>query len=746
MKKVSVEFENCYGIRAFKHEFDFTNDVKGCMIYAPNGSMKSSFARTMKDISLGESPKDLAYPERVSKWSVKDTETQAEIVADSIFVVASHVSGSEPQKMSLLLATEGLRSKYDKIYADVREKKEELISALQGLSGLKKDCESILAESYKGDSIAALFSMQAEVEAYEEEGLGLVKYSDIINDKTEALFADVGFIQKLEEYIETYENLVSQSALFQRGVFDHNNADEVSKGLAKNKFFNAGHTVSLKTLTGKVEVATLEELEDQIVKEKETILKDEALRKKFIELDKKIAKNEGVKRLREVLNENPFLTAKLANLPSLKRSFWLAYLKANEVIYTAFLGFYVKSKDEIDGIIKEAKTEQTKWLAVVDEFEARFHLPFKISVGNQEDVILKQQAPVLKFTFCDDAGQPIDIRKDSLLGLSNDNSDGILSTGERRALYILNMIFEVEARRLSGQPTLMIVDDIADSFDYKNKYAIVEYLDDICGYDNFGVIILTHNFDFFRTCMKRIAIPSPCCRYAEKSISGIQLVPEVYRDQVPLSVWRSKFDVPLNRIAAIPFIRNIIEYCDVNHGDNVDWKLLTACLHIKPTSKNITLGDVKKVFGNVLRLEPANTIDFKTDDTTKVIEEIFACAAGVSHSHTTTPVTKLEEKLVLSMAIRLHAEELMIKRIKAHTPTFQFENLAGVQTAKLLKNMKKMYPNQLADEFKVLKRVSIMTPENIHVNSFMYEPIIDLGGDHLVQLYMDISKLNANCT
>lgn len=54
------------------------------------------------------------------------------------------------------------------------------------------------------------------------------------------------------------------------------------------------------------------------------------------------------------------------------------------------------------------------------------------------------------------------------------------------------------------QKTLFIVDDIADSFDYKNKYAIIEYLKDIGDNEIFHQIILTHNFDFHRTVSSRL--------------------------------------------------------------------------------------------------------------------------------------------------------------------------------------------------------------------------------------------------
>ena len=41
----------------------------------------------------------------------------------------------------------------------------------------------------------------------------------------------------------------------------------------------------------------------------------------------------------------------------------------------------------------------------------------------------------------------------------------------------------------------------------------------------------------------------------------------------------------------------------------------------------------------------------------------------------------------------------------------------------------------------VLDRVLLMTPENIHLNSFMYEPIVDMSDDHLKKLYKEVKKL-----
>jgi hypothetical protein len=40
-----------------------------------------------------------------------------------------------------------------------------------------------------------------------------------------------------------------------------------------------------------------------------------------------------------------------------------------------------------------------------------------------------------------------------------------------------------------------------------------------------------------------------------------------------------------------------------------------------------------------------------------------------------------------------------------------------------------------------LDRVLLMTPENIHLNSFMYEPLVDMNEDRLKRLYQEVKAL-----
>ena len=53
----------------------------------------------------------------------------------------------------------------------------------------------------------------------------------------------------------------------------------------------------------------------------------------------------------------------------------------------------------------------------------------------------------------------------------------------------------------------------------------------------------------------------------------------------------------------------------------------------------------------------------------------------------------------------------------------------------MIAEYKEQFPS---DEYKItrlLDKISLMTPENIHINTFMYEPLIDMSIIHLVKLY-----------
>ena len=347
-------------------------------------------------------------------------------------------------------------------------------------------------------------------------------------------------------------------------------------------------------------------------------------------------------------------------------------------------------------------------------FNNRFFVPFTLSINNRERVILGTDSmPVLGFDFQEsEDGEQASVEKDTLMKT--------LSTGEKKALYILNIIFEVEARRKENQETLFIFDDIADSFDYRNKYAIIQYLMDIADGPHFKQILLTHNFDFFRTVNSRF-VKYPRCLMAAKTSKGLSIKQAEGIKNPFVKDWKIHFfDDPKKRIASIPFLRNLIEY--TKGADDADFGTLTSLLHWKANSANITQGNLDRIFGTMFGGNEASR-DSQASVISVVGRAARACMNGVDQEGG----IRFENKIVLSIAIRIGAERFMAERIRDRT---FLESIVANQTGQLLERFEKDFAGE-TEALEVIKRVVLMTPENIHLNSFMYEPILDMSDEHL---------------
>ena len=79
----------------------------------------------------------------------------------------------------------------------------------------------------------------------------------------------------------------------------------------------------------------------------------------------------------------------------------------------------------------------------------------------------------------------------------------------------------------------------------------------------------------------------------------------------------------------------------------------------------------------------------------------------------------------------------MVKKI--NDATF-VASITANQTEKLLARFKQLFSTD-AVAINTVERVVLMTPENIHLNSFMYEPILDMSDEHLRKLYEDVLAL-----
>lgn len=713
MNKLNINFQHCYGIKKLEKEFVFSN--RTFTIYAPNGSMKTSFAKTFRDLMNGEETKDLIYPDRKTIREVKD-ENNVELSKEDVFVIEPYNEKYFSDNESTLVVEKELKEQYEKIYGDLEKEKNSFIKNLKSVSQ-STDCEEEVLSTFSENDKDALFDIAERISPSIDGSH--IKYSFRYND----IFDKKGNVKKfldkysktLDEYIQQYDTLVSQSSFFKKSAntFGTYQANELLKSIEDNSFFEAGHSINLSDDS---KINSAEDLKGLLESEIKKIVSDEKLKKIFDSIDKAIGQNVELRAFKKVIEGDNSLLVHLKDYELFKRNVWLGYLSQMQNDIKTLLDFYTAKKEELSKIVKLAGDTATEWESAAEEFNNRFTgLPFKIKIKNKEDVILKTNAPVSEFIF--DDSEKKNVNREELLR--------VLSQGERRALYILNIIFEIRARKKANQKTLLIIDDIADSFDYKNKYAIVEYLKDISEDDNFFQIILTHNFDFFRTILSRGIVSYGQCLISNKNALCVNLEQASYVKNPFINDWKNNLTDSKKLIASIPFVRNIIEY---TQGDsNGDYLLLTSILHLKQNSTSITVNDFKLIFEKNIQ-----NVAFPTNiDTSKnIIDSIFEAAEDCL---TATQGANLEHKIVMSIAIRLKAEQFMKSKITDQTFVNGLDSTPN-QTWVLFKKYEEEFNNE-KESIDTLKKVNLITPENIHINSFMYEPILDMGDDELRELY-----------
>lgn len=723
MENLKVEILNCYGINKLVHDFDFSTN-SAYVIYAPNGVMKSSFANVFDDYSKDRISTDLVYKTRVSQRKITDA-TGEEINKESVFVIRPYEKEFKTNRVSNLLVNQDLKTKYVDLHEKINDAKASLMKELKKVTKINKVEEEILSvfATQNSNIIEIIHNLENLVLGENlVEKFSNVSYKIVFDQKVIQFLATGDFKYQIRKYIEKYNDLIKNS-MFLRKEFNHYHADTVQQNLANNGFFKAEHTININMNGSKQEIGSPAELEKLINEEKLKILSDTELQKIFEDIDKKIS-NAQLREFRDYLFENQELLVELENIHNLKRSVWISYFQKCSVLFLNLTKEYKESQDELKRIIEQANREKTEWENVIDIFNRRFHVPYTLKMSNKADSILKDEAPSIEYIFNDRTGLSESISEDLLLS--------VLSQGETRALYLLNIIFELECRRIQNLKTLLVVDDIADSFDYKNKYAIIEYLKELSDSDNFNIIILTHNFDFYRTVQDRIntnKFTHSCM--AVKKVDSIDLINPGYKYiSNPFANWKRYLNTNKAKlIASISFARNIAEHI----GDDNNFNVLTSMLHWKNNSLQLRLRDIensyKEIFKDMSALEIDDSDKLVFDLIFEVAEEIYAEQGEVG--------LNLENKVVLSIATRINAERYMIQRIS--NPTFVSE-IRSNQTGKLFGKFKTDFPSEI-EQIKILEKVNLMTPENIHLNSFMFEPILDLTEHHLKDLYASVNAL-----
>lgn len=686
MNKIYLNLEHCFGITKLVQELNFDGE-NVVLIYAPNGLMKTSFAKTLRFYGQEKADriKDVVA-DVAGNIDIKD-EYGNVILPTSIYVSNCEEPDSEtPKNITSFLADSVLKQQYDSILKNLSEKQKALFKDISDYAR-STDIVSEFVRTFCEGKTSLFYSKFEEVMAdvSGNEVCFDFKYNSIFDKDGKVKAFIYANRDALKDYFDKYQDILHSSKLFKQNngkTFGTYQASELSKSVADNAFFEVNHKIVLGD--GETTIDSAASLATLINNELSDILNNATVKKAFEKIDKKASANDSLRQFKEIIESHPDLVDKLLDYENFHREVWKGYFarfksKADELLVS-----YQGAKATLDSVLQEAAGQRSAWEKTISIFNRRFSVPFEVKIKNQTDLLLNEEAAALSFEYSTQAG--------SKAVESKVLEENVLSKGELRAFYTLQLLFAIEKMKHDGeQEHIIVFDDVSDSFDYKNKYAIVEYLCDLKDDARFKMIILTHNFDFYRTISSRLRVKRNSTYMVYKDANGEIKFHQAEYLREPFKLIKNNADEPEFFITLIPLVRNLIEYSKgVSSDPKSEYIKLTSCLHVKTETASLTVKDIVKIVSNNIDAHklPAVNTDLN-------IKSYIYNTADALCAQPALDEIRIENKIVFAIAIRLKSEDYMISKIKQVMSIADFNifynSITSNQTSALSKKFDELY-------------------------------------------------------
>ena len=266
--------------------------------------------------------------------------------------------------------------------------------------------------------------------------------------------------------------------------------------------------------------------------------------------------------------------------------------------------------------------------------------------------------------------------------------------------------------------------------------AIIEYLNDLANTTGIDLLMLTHNFDFYRTIKSRLGVMRSNCFIAQRNEEGVVSISEFkyqndfFKQVIIANINDGNITTDEKKkllFSSIPFYRNLCEYS----GEETAYNKLTCFLHLKTNPMDTTTVKISDLW-DIIKPFVRNVTFSGTDESyyDALIRIANGCVAD------TTNEVLLDNKLVIAIAIRLCAEKFLQQVIISN----------GETCVDATSNQTRTWFSQAAPfltptQKDVIEEVNLITPESIHINSFMFEPLIDISDWTLKELYNKVATL-----
>lgn len=706
MEKLIVnKMKNAFGIANLSLNDNkpyFSQDV----IYSRNGTFKTSFSKTLYELSNGNISKIRdRISDELADLDIKIIdENDNEIIdlTNKFIVFSRDIYENNNKKLS------DYTQEYELIAIDKEDKEylDELLSngIEDSIIELNTACKKMdldyakvmdvleLNGNNKVEKLIELFELIAEADDNDIAQINLKK----IFQKAYDVIDNEEFKTSVSNYIDVYNNRLNEK-LFDND-FNENNCFDLIGSLKKLSFLNETKKRGI-VMQGTI-YYKIEEVEELI----SNIIKEIATDPQIIKANKELLKNIGTSKESAVLKEEIINNPQLVQQLSLgRKGIILSALKKSGIQYDYWITTLNKVKQELTKLLEKVKTKSSIFDEALDVYKSRFHPVFSIEIKNREESLLGLQMPT--FIFRHNRNKDIEIEEIKLYEL--------LSSGEKTSLNIIKFLVEYLANK-NNNP-FIVLDDIVETFDYANRYAFLEYINDLVRTGS-SIVILTHNFEFYKTVSSRIRDLRKLEAHSDNGKIYISKNSNLNKNIEDILTINNLEQL----LFAIPYIR------EANIILKNDTELFDSLLHYNQQTRTIKLGQITDLLGENAK------INLELDTNKNYIETLKEIVSDFKNIDDNNIV----KKTILAMYLRIVLEEKIIQD--------NYSLLEGIDNFQLAR-IQDLYSNKLSDKTNsLIEKVQLSTPEFIHGNAFMYEPLIDIEAKYLMEIKEELDNLNIN--
>lgn len=719
-----VKLKNIYGIKELRN----ASYIKGnTLIYAPNGVMKTSFADFLDAVRVNNPIVDVfgeyessaeyevvqsgkVYTEKSNDGSLQVLVFSSKIAKDNVF--------SDPALADIAMSAV-LRKAYDEQISRLKELRKQLDSIVcldvKGSKKLVSGSWIDIAQIFDANDETTFLKSIIDYESIDVKLFSGAAYSKVCDQKIVDIFKDQEFEKKIEMYKEIVDRKM-EDEVFNNG-FTFFELEDINASISKTHFFDAAHSLKISD----IEITSSEYLNAFVEMKRKEVFTSREVEKAFNEVKASLNKNAATRNFADFLSSNREILKYSSDYNEARKTF--CRTKVSSEIGT-LEKLYIDFKDcigKLNSLIEKSRTEESTWKKSKDLFNSRFSL-------NRIDLdiitIMENDLPIPRIVLVDKGS-----RKQI-----NSSMKSRLSSGEYRALLILNLLFEIEAKRnLWPDGFTLVLDDIADSFDYKNKYAICRYIEELFRDKIIQVIVMTHNYDFYRCCsffLSKITHKSLVASRLRKGV--IEIKNAGHTDLLNLAFaksWKGMLESEegtdcsqtITLLAYLPVLRNLIEL-KKDGSKSEDYKLISYYLHYSEESYNQPFMKLKPLITkyDLIINEAYYNMTFK-----QILEKAYQVGSPKKIDS-----FDIRSKTALASILRIIYEKFIFE--KSGKKPSDYKDSDNSACLKLYDKL--LSESMLSEKDKdYCEFARIVANPYIHVNAFMYEQLIDNSADKIIE-------------